>query len=99
MRRASILQIALVLAALPAHATEALYREKGCMACHDTRTRVVGPAYSDVAKKYRPMPDGQARIVDSILNGSAKKWGPVRMYPNGVSEEEARQLAAWILTL
>ena len=89
----------LALAALPAHATEALYREKGCMACHQPDKRVVGPAYSDVAKKYRALPDGQERIVDSILNGSARKWGSIRMYPNGVTREEAKQLAAWILTL
>jgi len=85
--------------ALPVRASEALYREKSCPACHEVKKRVVGPAYEEVARKYRPMPDGEARIVDSILNGSAKKWGSIRMYPNGVTPEEARQLAAWILTL
>ena len=99
MRKGSALPLLLVLGAFPAQATEALYREKACPACHAIDKRVVGPAYTDVARKYRPMPDGQARIVDSILNGSAKKWGSIRMYPNGVTEEEARQLAAWILTL
>lgn len=90
----------LACAAIPAHATgEALYQEKGCMACHAPDKRVVGPAYAEVARKYRPMPDGQDRIVDSILNGSAKKWGSIRMYPNLVTKEEAQQLAAWILTL
>jgi cytochrome c len=94
----ALLALALV-AALPAGASEALYREKSCPACHEVKKRVVGPAYEDVARKYRAMPDGQERIVDSILNGSAKKWGSIRMYPNGVTPEEARQLAAWILTL
>ncbi|HEX4764135.1 MAG TPA: c-type cytochrome [Usitatibacter sp.] len=89
----------LACAAMPAQANEELYREKGCMACHAPDKRVVGPAYSEVARKYRPMPDGEQRIVDSILNGSAKKWGPIRMYPNLVTKEEAQQLAAWILTL
>ena len=99
MRLASCLPVTAVLAVLPAQATEALYREKACPACHEINKRVVGPAYTEVAKKYRPMSDGQARIMDSILNGSAKKWGSIRMYPNGVTPEEARQLAAWILTL
>ena len=89
-------------AAFPAGANangRALYEEKGCMACHSPDKRVVGPAYSEVARKYKPLPDGEERIVDSILNGSAKKWGSIRMYPNLVTKEEAQQLAAWILTL
>ena len=101
MRVAALLASA-AFAALPAAAQtggQALYEEKGCMACHAPDKRVVGPAYSDVARKYKPMPDGEERIVDSILNGSAKKWGSIRMYPNLVTKEEAQQLAAWILTL
>lgn len=89
----------LACAALPAQASEALYREKGCMGCHAPDKRVVGPAYAEVARKYRALPDGQERIIDSILNGSAKKWGSIRMYPNLVTKEEAQQLAQWILTL
>jgi len=101
MRLASLLAAAL-LASLPVAAQangRSLYEEKGCMACHSPEKRVVGPAYAEVARKYRPLPDGQERIVDSILNGSVKKWGSIRMYPNLVTKEEAQQLAAWILTL
>ena len=98
-----VLLLALALAVpLPAAANaagRALYEEKGCMSCHSPEKRVVGPAYSEVARKYKAMPDAQDRIVDSILNGSAKKWGSIRMYPNLVTKEEAQQLAAWILTL
>ena len=104
MRPVAVLPAAILAAcaAFPAGANangRALYEEKGCMACHSPDKRVVGPAYSEVARKYKPLPDGQERIVDSILNGSAKKWGSIRMYPNGVTKEEAQQLAAWILTL
>lgn len=99
MRRLAPALFLAAAAAIPADASEALFREKACPACHDIKKRVVGPAYEEVARKYRLMPDGQDRIVDSILNGSAKKWGSIRMYPNGVTPEEAKQLAAWILTL
>jgi cytochrome c len=88
-----------VLVGSPAMADEALAKAKGCMACHDVKKKVVGPAYSDVAKKYKAEKDGQATMVGSILKGSQGKWGPIPMPPNKVSDEEAKQLAAWIQSL
>ena len=89
----------LLAAAGPAMADEAMAKAKGCMACHDVKKKVVGPAYADVAKKYKAAADGQATMVGSILKGSQGKWGAIPMPPNKVSDEEAKKLAAWILTL
>lgn len=95
-----------VLGALLAIATSAvgadelaLAKAKGCTACHDVAKKVVGPAYSEVAKKYKAAPDGQATMTSSILKGSTGKWGPIPMPPNKVTEDEAKKLAAWISTL
>ena len=77
----------------------ALAKAKGCTACHDVGKKLVGPGYNDVAKKYKAAADGQATMVSSILKGSQGKWGPIPMPPNKVTEEEAKKLAAWILTL
>jgi cytochrome c len=95
------LAIALValLAAGPAVADEALAKAKGCTACHDTKKKLVGPAYADVAKKYKAEPKAAEAMAASILKGSAGKWGQIPMPPNKVSEEEAQKLAGWILTL
>ena len=88
--------LALLAAAAPAAADEALAKSKGCTACHDVKKKLVGPAYADVAKKYKGDAKGQATMVESILKGSQGKYGPVPMPPNKVGEEEARKLAAWI---
>jgi cytochrome c len=77
----------------------ALAASMGCTACHDVKKKVVGPAYADVAKKYKADKAGAATMVGSILKGSQGKYGPVPMPPNKVTEEEAKKLAAWILTL
>ena len=77
----------------------ALAKAKGCTACHDVGKKVVGPGYNDVAKKYKADANGPATMVGSILKGSQGKWGPIPMPPNKVTEEEAKKLAAWILTL
>lgn len=94
-----IIAAATLVAAAPASADEALAKGKGCTACHDVKKKLVGPAYAEVAKKYKGAADGQAAMTASILKGSQGKWGAIPMPPNKVSDDEAKKLAAWILTL
>lgn len=93
---ASMLSLA---APLPAAASEAMIKEKGCTACHSIEKKGVGPAYKDVAKKYKGTKDADALLATSILKGSAGKFGPVPMPPNKVTEAEAKTLATWVLAL
>jgi cytochrome c len=93
------ISLALLAAAAPAAADEALAKAKGCTACHDVKKKLVGPAYADVAKKYKGDKAGPATMVGSILKGSQGKYGPVPMPPNKVTEDEAKKLAAWIGSL
>lgn len=86
-------------AATPATADEALAKAKGCTACHAVKTKLVGPAYADVAKKYKSEKDAPDKLVTSIIKGSSGKFGPVPMPPNKVTEDEAKKLAAWVLSL
>lgn len=86
-------------AALPATADEALAKAKGCMACHSVKTKLVGPAYADVAKKYKSDKEAPGKLATSIVKGSTGKWGPIPMPPNKVTQDEAKKLAAWVLSL
>ena len=88
-----------LFAAAPATADMAMAQAKGCTACHAVDKKVVGPSYKDVAKKYKGNKDAQATMVNSILKGSSGKYGPIPMPPNKVTDDEAKKLAAWILTL
>ncbi len=88
------------LAAAPAFAQADLAQKKNCLACHTIDKKVVGPAYKDVAAKYAGQSDAVDKLAEKIVKGGAGVWGPVPMPANPqVSEAEARQLAAWILTL
>ena len=91
----------LALAAAPAAADAGLdfAKSKGCTACHDVAKKLIGPPYAEVAKKYKAQADAQATLVGSILKGSTGKWGAIPMPPNKVTDEEAKKLAAWVLTL
>ncbi|MBV8273024.1 MAG: c-type cytochrome [Cupriavidus sp.] len=95
-----IAAVALV-AALPvaAHASQELATSKNCMACHSIDKKLVGPAYKDIAAKYKGDKAAPAQLSQSILKGSSGKWGPIPMPANQVSEADANTLAKWVLSL
>ena len=85
-----------------AQADQALANAKGCLACHELKTKKVGPAYLDVAKKYTGQTDAPAKLAQKVLDGGSGVWGPVAMPANktmGVTEADAKKLVAWILSL
>ncbi|WP_231967182.1 c-type cytochrome [Thermocrinis minervae] len=78
---------------------QALAQQKGCFACHDINVKKVGPAYKDVAKKYAGQADAVDKLAQKIKNGGAGVWGNVPMPPQNVTDQEAKDLAQWILSL
>lgn len=100
--RAAVLAVALLGApwGQAAHASEQLAKAKACLACHQVKRKVVGPAYQDIAARYAGQEGMQDALAKKILNGSSGEWGAVPMPANRtVKPEEAQQLAEWILSL
>ena len=88
----------LVSCAGPAFANKALAEKQGCLGCHAAATKLVGPAYREIAAKYAGDSGAVAALAQSIRNGGAGKWGEMPMPPqNQVSEVDAKKLARWIL--
>lgn len=91
-----------VLAALQcaAHANEALARKNACLGCHSVSSKLVGPAYREVAAKYAGQDGALEQLQTSIRMGSAGKWGEVPMPPHPqLSGVDLKKLAVWILGL
>ncbi|MDF3931120.1 c-type cytochrome [Pseudomonas citronellolis] len=90
-----------LLAQAPAFANgaEDLFKTKACSACHSLDKKLVGPAFHEVAAKYAGQGDAVAHLSQSIRKGSQGVWGPMMMPPNAVSDDEARTLAEWIVSL
>ena len=86
-----------VVMAGQAQADEALAKAKNCMACHAIDKKVVGPAYKDVAAKYKGDKGAVATLAAKIKAGGKGVWGEVPMPPNNVTPEEATKLATWVL--
>jgi cytochrome c len=80
-----------------AHADEALAKAKNCMACHAIDKKLVGPAYKDVAAKYKADKGAVATLATKIKTGGKGVWGEVPMPPNNVTPEEATKLATWVM--
>jgi cytochrome c len=90
---------ALLVAGQAAAADEtALATAKGCMACHSIDKKVVGPAYKDVAKKYKGDKGAEAKLVEKVMKGGSGVWGPVPMPANNVTKDEATKLVKWVLS-
>jgi cytochrome c len=92
----------LTLASGPLLAADAqeLLKEKACLSCHTPDKKLVGPAYKEVAAKYKSRKDAEAYLVKKIKEGSTGVWGPIPMPPNGaVSDDDAKTLAKYILTV
>lgn len=86
--------------ATPAFADQALATKKNCMACHTVAKKLVGPSYKDVAAKYAGQAGAVDKLAEKIMKGGSGVYGPVPMPANPqVSEAEAKQLAAWVLSL
>jgi cytochrome c len=77
----------------------ALAKAKNCMACHAINTKLVGPAYKDVAAKYAGQKGAEDKLVAKVMKGGSGVWGPVPMPANPqVSEAEAHTLVKWVLS-
>ncbi len=99
MKSAALLGLAAALAAAPALAQEALAQKSGCMACHAIDKKLVGPAYKDVAAKYRGQKDAEAKLVKKVKEGGTGVWGTVPMPPNShVQDADIKALVKWVLS-
>ncbi len=96
------LVLAATFIALPAQASEAIVKKARCVACHAVDKKLVGPAYKDVAAKYKGDAGAPAKLAEKVRNGGSGNWGQVPMTPNGpdkISDADLAEAVKWILSL
>ena len=106
MKLATLTLAAAALVAAPAYAAldnaqaEALMKKDGCAACHSIDKKIVGPAYVEVAAKYKGDKNAQAALEKKVKEGGVGVWGQIPMPPNAqVPASDIKELVTWILAL
>lgn len=96
---------AVPVAAAPAGKAEAaeiqLARASKCFSCHAIDKKLVGPAWKDVAAKYRGQKGAEAKLIDKVAKGGSGAWGAVPMPPNSpqIAQADIKTLVRYILSL
>lgn len=88
------------LAAAPSNdgfaAVNAVLQKNACTACHGMDKKVVGPGFSEIARKYAGRDDGLSYLARKIKSGGSGVWGDGFMPPQSLSDAEAQQVARWL---
>ena len=71
-----------------------------CLSCHQLNRKSIGPAYMDVARKYRNDSTAATRLIRKIRHGGSGVWGNVTMpgHPQ-LTDEQASAMVAYVLSL
>ncbi|MCX7140405.1 MAG: cytochrome C biogenesis protein CcsA [Proteobacteria bacterium] len=93
-----IVSAGLLASAGNAVASEALAKKYNCLTCHAMDKKVIGPAYVEVAAKYKGDAGAEAKLITKVKNGGAGAWGQVPMPPNAaVPDADIKTLVKWVL--
>ncbi|AQV95976.1 MULTISPECIES: c-type cytochrome [Cupriavidus] len=90
-------------AAASAHAVDAakaqeIANKNACMGCHQVDKKLVGPAFKDVAAKYKGDKNALATLTKKVKSGGSGVWGPVPMPANAaVSDADLKTVVEWVL--
>ena len=86
--------------AAPAKDGKALIEGSDCRTCHKDDTKLIGPAYQDVAKKYGGQDGAVATLAKKVQEGGTGVWGqiPMAAHPQ-LSKEDAEAMVTYILSM
>lgn len=71
-----------------------------CKSCHQIDKPSIGPAYTQVAQRYKNNSQAFEHLTNKIIKGGSGVWGEVNMpaHPN-MSPADARQIVQWVMSL
>ncbi len=77
-----------------------LIESSDCKACHSMDKKSVGPAYRQVALKYKDDAGATERLAQKVIAGGSGAWGEVPMsaHPQ-LSQADAAEMVKYILSL
>ena len=107
--RVKLLAISAAAAALmisgQASADLDLAKKSGCLACHSVEKKVVGPAWKDVAAKYKGDAGAKDTLIEKVKKGGKGNWtevtggAPMPPYSPRVADADIEKLVDFVLGL
>ncbi len=71
-----------------------------CKTCHHPINKIVGPAHTEVAKKYDFTAANVTMLAGKIIKGGSGNWGDIMMVPHPtLSQPDAEKMSRYILSL
>jgi cytochrome c len=79
---------------------EDLAKKNMCLSCHAVDKKLVGPAYKEVAAKYKGDATAEGKLIEKVKKGGSGVWGQIPMPPNStVKDDDIKTLVKWILAM
>jgi len=77
-----------------------LISQSDCVGCHKEDSKLVGPAYKEIAAKYPSTDENVKHLADKIISGGKGVWGEIPMTAHpAVSKADAEEMVKYILSL
>ncbi|MFZ3290057.1 MAG: c-type cytochrome, partial [Telluria sp.] len=75
-----------------------LLAKNSCTACHGVSNKIIGPAFRDVAARYKDKAEAASYLLAKMKNGGAGVWGAMAMPPQGqLNDADAKVIAHWLV--
>lgn len=80
---------------------EDMAKKHACLACHGVDKKIMGPAFKDVAAKYKGNKEAEAKLIEKVKKGGSGVWGPMPMPANSpkVPDADIKTIVQWVLAL
>ena len=84
---------------------EELAKKSGCLECHSVDKKITGPAYKDVAARYKDDSKARTTLIEKVKNGGKGNWTeitrgvPMPPHSKLLSNADIERLVDWVLSL
>lgn len=77
-----------------------LIAAQDCKTCHQEETKLIGPAYKEIAAKYANTDENIKTLAGKVIKGGAGNWGEIPMAPHAaIPQGDAEEMVKYILSV
>ncbi|MEO5889609.1 MAG: c-type cytochrome [Ferruginibacter sp.] len=75
-----------------------MIRRSDCFTCHASKSKLIGPSFELIAKKYKMINSPVEKLAKNIIDGSTGTWGTTAMPAHkALKASDVKQMVKWIL--